>query len=366
MNRIHRTLVAAITLLLLTGSVGWWLNRTSDLDGYTLPVPDQVQALFNPVEPSDLSDPIDQVLRLAIGPLADVPPHQSAQFQDLLLAELGKDPKLELVERGELDRILQETELGLANLTNPTNAARLGHMVRAKRLLLAQRVELQSPVIVARLVDTRSGILRNLTAIADDPVDPFRTIAAVADFIRASGHRPANVTSPQFLAFGSFHDLGVNPRHPELPRQLRSHLAQLAQRRGITLVEREFIDLLIQEVRLNLAGLVADADPVPSMQAAFWLVDGHYQVFEQEQTQLDLVLRVERVRGPRTLHRISGIPGEPLYSQAWDALASTLNQTDRFFFQPTRAHEFKLQMARGRELTELRRMTHGMDLPTRI
>lgn len=31
-------------------------------------------------------------------------------------------------------------------------------------------------------------------------------------------------------------------------------------------------------------------------QAAFWLVDGHYQVFEQELTQLDLVLRVERVR----------------------------------------------------------------------
>jgi hypothetical protein len=130
MNRIARIGILVLIVLLVAGSVGWWLNRTSDLDGYTLPVPDQVHALFNPLKPTDLSDPIDQVLRLAIGPLAGVPPHQSAQFQDLLLAELGRDPDLELVERAELDRILRKTELGLANLANPINAAQLSAVER--------------------------------------------------------------------------------------------------------------------------------------------------------------------------------------------------------------------------------------------
>ncbi|HZM09756.1 MAG TPA: hypothetical protein VFC15_06040, partial [Candidatus Limnocylindrales bacterium] len=56
-----------------------------------------------------------------------------------------------------------------------------------------------------------------------------------------------------FLAVGTFQDLSLNNRLAEFPRQLRTQLIEAYQGSEITLLEREYVNELLQEVRLDLA-----------------------------------------------------------------------------------------------------------------
>jgi hypothetical protein len=227
----------------------------------------------------ELWEPTNGVVRLIVGPVAGVPAETSEPFQDLLLAELSDRPRFALVERGELNRILAEAELSLSQLGEPANAVRAGRLLNADWLLLMKRVSSGRSLLLARIVDTRSGVIRDITAFDRDSADLAGLVTDVAGFLVNSSSRSGATPLRQFLAFGGFQDLSVNPRHPELPSQLKAQLALAGQQHGYILVERELVDLLLQEVRLNLGGLVADTGPLPVMQGAFWLVDGYYQAF---------------------------------------------------------------------------------------
>ena len=288
-----------------------------------------------------------------MGPVAGLPTETSEQFQDLLLAELSDRPRFALIERGELNRILAEAELSLSQLGEPANAVRAGRLLNADWLLLMKRVSSGRSLLLARIVDTRSGVIRDITAFDSDPADMAGMVTDVAGFLVNSSFKSGATPVRQFLALGGFQDLSVNPRHPELPMQLKAQLALACREHGYILVEREVVDLLLQEARLNLGGLVEDTGPLPVMQGAFWLVDGYYQAFVDDDLRMDLVIRVQRVRGSHTLHRLSGVAGESLYAQAWETIRAALARPDPFIARPTRQHEFRLQMDKGKELAEL-------------
>ena len=77
----------------------------------------------------------------------------------------------------------------------------------------------------------------------------------LADFVRGCRQADSETKPRVFLAMGTFRDLRLNNRLAEFPSQLRAQLIQAYQSSGYTLLEREYVDALLKEVRLDLAGL---------------------------------------------------------------------------------------------------------------
>ena len=101
-----------------------------------------------------------------------------------------------------------------------------------------------------------------------------------------------------YLAIGSFQDLGLNNRFATFPAQLRAYLTTAYQGSRITVLERESVQPLLQEMQMDQAGLTQGAAARPTkMAAAFWIVDGFYQSYKTSGLELDLALRVQRVFG---------------------------------------------------------------------
>jgi TolB-like protein len=82
----------------------------------------------------------------------------SLRLMDLLLPKLSTNSAIELVERQEMTRILNEVVL--ANESAAANAIRVGQMIRADWLLLGSWLRLQATnMVAARLVEARSGVI---------------------------------------------------------------------------------------------------------------------------------------------------------------------------------------------------------------
>jgi hypothetical protein len=224
-------------------------------------------------------DPSSQI-RLAIGSLGLPDDAQNRQLGDLVIAKLTSLPGLELVERQALDAVLHEAELSLSGLVRAKDAVRVGKLLRADWFLLGTRSTSHgSNAIVARLVEARTGIMRDVGIFPFEQVTP-QLAAQLGDFVRQCREAGTNAKPREYLALGAFQDLSVNNHQADLPTQLRTRLVAAYRGSEITLLEREYVDTLLKEVRLDLAGLTEDAgtNPVPRLQPAFWLVDGHYQL----------------------------------------------------------------------------------------
>ncbi len=109
----------------------------------------------------------------------------------LLTADLSSNPRLTLVDRAELDRVLKEQAFGLSGDISPETAAKIGRLVGAKILVTGQIFSVgdtvgtdvgkegaqSAIVIVARVIGTETGRIfaqreqgarENLVKMADD------------------------------------------------------------------------------------------------------------------------------------------------------------------------------------------------------
>lgn len=76
----------------------------------------------------------------------------------LLNANLSAEPKLVLVERAELDKVLGEQELGLSGTVSPASAAKIGQLTGAQVLVTGRvfKVEKET-MLVAKVIGTETG-----------------------------------------------------------------------------------------------------------------------------------------------------------------------------------------------------------------
>lgn len=76
----------------------------------------------------------------------------------LLNANLSTEPKLVLVERAELDKVLGEQELGLSGTVSPASAAKIGQLTGAQVLVTGRvfKVEKET-MLVAKVIGTETG-----------------------------------------------------------------------------------------------------------------------------------------------------------------------------------------------------------------
>jgi TolB-like protein len=81
-----------------------------------------------------------------------------AQVTDLLFANLAAEPDLYLVEREDLQKILDEQELNLSGLVNPETATKVGHLTGAKILVTGSVLQVDETLyVIAKVIGTETS-----------------------------------------------------------------------------------------------------------------------------------------------------------------------------------------------------------------
>jgi tetratricopeptide (TPR) repeat protein len=205
--------------------------------------------------------------------------------------------------------------------------------------------------VVARLVDARTGALINASVfeVADGTI---RFSEALAEFLLSCRSNARASAGPAYLAVGIFEDLGSNDRQADLPARLRADLTLASQTWNLTLLERECVSILLQEVRLDLAGLTERTETGAPAQflPAFWLVDGHYQSYEKATSQVELVVNVRRIFGRTKSFTLEAPSVEALLSMVRASVESVLQGKHESVMIPSRMSEVRAQLLTGRQL----------------
>jgi hypothetical protein len=298
--------------------------------------------------------PPSRSLRLAIGSLGLTDDSQNAQVADLLSAQLSGAKGLELIERQSLERVLREIEINLSGLVRAKDAVRAGKLLRADWFLLGTPLKTRnSNAVVLRIVDARTGIFRD-TTVASADAGAEGLAKDLGAFVRRCRDEAAAAKSPIYLALGAFEDLSLNNRLAAFPDQLRAFLTTAYRATPITMLERDHVDTLLREMRLDLAGLTEEsASRSPAaMQTAFWLVDGEYQTYEATRAEVELRLRISRIFGSQAKVTMREIVGEALFRSVKAQVDKALNER-KAPVSPTRLSEAGAQLARAKELAPI-------------
>ncbi len=81
-----------------------------------------------------------------------------AQVSDLIFASLVVDPNMYLVDREDMQKILQEQELSVSGLVNPSEAVQVGQLTGAKLILTGSVIQAGDKlVLVAKIIGTETS-----------------------------------------------------------------------------------------------------------------------------------------------------------------------------------------------------------------
>ena len=231
----------------------------------------------------------------------------------------------------------------------PTAPVRRDGPVRLELVRLSGPLPAATNAVI-RLVDAGSGVLRNLSVIPVGPDGPGDVAGTLAALVRQElGATNASVRGPEYAAIGGFADVGLSPRFGDLERNLRSHLSGALAGTPFVQLERELTALLLEEVRLQQAGLVEAGASLPRIQNAFWLVDGFWQAVDSVGDDVELNLRVSRIGGAVQRRHLRATRGSPLESAAADAMLELIRGAPSPDRPATRKGEIHAQLANGME-----------------
>ena len=80
------------------------------------------------------------------------------KITDLVTAQLSISPKIKLVEREKLDKVLEELGLSLTGIVDENQAARIGHLTGAKILVTGRAFTVDKDlIIIAKVIGTETG-----------------------------------------------------------------------------------------------------------------------------------------------------------------------------------------------------------------
>jgi tetratricopeptide (TPR) repeat protein len=297
--------------------------------------------------PLDFSKPV----RLAVGGLGLKDNELDQELGDLVTAKLTDADGFTLIERRSMDPILHELNLSLSGFVRAQEAVRVGRLLKVDWFLLATEANIKGKdSFIVRVVDAHAGLIRDAGVVPRDK-SLEQSAADLARFLRQSRQNAANAKFRMFLAIGSFEDLSVNNRQADFLKQLRGYLTASYQGSDITILEREYVDTLLQEIHLDLAGLTENdgTNPPPAMQSAFWLLTGKYQSYETTNVQVEVNYEVQRIFGTGKFFTLRGSPDESTYRRIKESLDKAVHENMEVI-TPTRVSEARAQMAIGREL----------------
>lgn len=289
--------------------------------------------------------------RIAIGSFELASEKLDSKLADLIAAKLSVAPEIELVERRELNKSLDEASLTLARLTKAKDAIHVGAMVRADEFVLGTTFPINGTNRhIVRLVDARSGAIRAINVFHDDSLEPLAD--KITSFVTTELKRPPQ-EKRDYLAIGVIQNLGVNNRFSDFPAQMRGSIAANLSGK-VTVLERNVISFLADEVRMNMAGLTESRGGTNSqMRLAFWIVDGFYQSYEVAKPEVQLKLRVERVQGGSQSFMLQSEPNEQFLAKISQTIENALKQPSSIDTNAAaKQNEITALEERGRQLID--------------
>ena len=120
-----------------------------------------------------------------------------SNIASLITAELSSDPKLEMVEREKLDKILDELGLSLSGIVDENEAAKIGQLAGAKILVIGRAFTVDEElVIVAKVIATETSRVK--AEVVKGPLSGKFT--AIADEIAKKVHKVISEKGPTMVA----------------------------------------------------------------------------------------------------------------------------------------------------------------------
>src|SRR5687767_383266 len=216
------------------------------------------QAVLGAAQPLKLA-----ITEFSLGAKTESLRREGAILTDLLASRLSREAQFQLVERVDLNRVLQEKALSLAGLVEPDKAVQVGKLIKADWLCLPsfQNVD-GTNYAFAKILDVNSGIIRDITSVALERTNLVATAEALATFLISSRSYVQKPNDRIFVAFGAFENLGINRRYAGFGDRLRAAMARRYQGSRIAVVERSQVTPLLNEFRLLAGGLTRPTDKV--------------------------------------------------------------------------------------------------------
>ena len=311
-----------------------------------------VLSLLSSVAASGGAD--SSVIRLAVGPFLAPPANndmrQASQIlPELLLAELSRLPRFQVVERDKAQTVWNELNLNASGLVARDTVATLGRVLACDWLVSGSLVQVASRTYVwTKVINVRDGVVLDLNATPYEAGSVSNVVAHIATFVAKAGAQPKG---RQFILMGPFVDMNppLGPKREDWSRRIPVLIEKHFIEAGFGVVEMAAIGPIFEERRLETAGLTGHPEGRVSLQAAFWLVDGGCEWVEGTPLKLGVGLRVQRIGGPEQMFHLSQPPDEPTEKAVLETLTLALANTNSVAPAGPNA-EADLLAARGTEL----------------
>jgi TolB-like protein len=189
-NRRSRIVAVAVGVVLVSVVVGGTLAATAGFGDRLWPAgprPESTAPEPSGVEPRPTADREEEP-RPAVWPVALLGFEErggkalALPAADLLFARLAAKPQLDLVDRTDLKKVLDEQSLGASGAVRPDQAARVGQLTGAKVIVTGSVVHVDRKVIlVAKLIGAETGRVVGVSVegAASDDLGPL--VASLAD-----------------------------------------------------------------------------------------------------------------------------------------------------------------------------------------
>jgi hypothetical protein len=214
----------------------------------------------------------------------------------LLEAKLSQRDDIHLLERTEIDRILQEQKLSLARLLERNTAVRVGRLVRADALLLLSiengegNKQSEKALLRVRLVETAHGLRLLDSFEQSDNAKLEETATRIAEKMVATACKlrlPVGQATP--VGIVDIHRVQLGNRHRRLARALPKMLSvRLSKEPRIIMLEREDLKTLHDEK------LFTEGEDTQFWNSAV-LIDGYVQ--REGTKSVEMKLRLKRPAG---------------------------------------------------------------------
>ncbi len=243
--------------------------------------------------------PIDysKRVRVSIGSLG-LRGDEDQKVAALTLANLSAARGVELIEREELEKALQEIHMLMDGFVRAKDTLQVGQILHADWFVLGSWYDFNGTnSVVIRIVDAHTGVLR-AARFLDGDSSPAQMAAELAEIVQNARSLATTTNPPVFVGLSGFDNVGVNDRLADFPQQLRAGLTAEYRDSHITLVERERVGFLLHEMALDASGFADSSNSAPFVpQPAFWIVGGSYQSYETTQRTVELRVEIDQVFG---------------------------------------------------------------------
>ena len=278
----------------------------------------------------------------------------ASDIQSLLFANLSSSEGISLVERAQLNLTLQELGLALGWQTSPDETLKIGKLVGADVGLVGSILCGDGKYfLVAKVVDLHTAVIRDITILSMDGKEVNQEVNALTQFVLGANREETATGQRVFLGIGGFEDLSINSRYEDLGEQVKGFLQQSFVGSTTSVLERALVGPVLNELTLKRAGLIENPNMKSSALPAFVLVDGIYQSFREERTEVSMVLRIQKVGGPRRAVTIEAEPGKSLYAQVLFAVECALKGGLDTRLNASGEAESRVQLELGKERSRL-------------